>query len=683
MKMIAFYLPQYHPIPENDLWWGNGFTDWTNVAKAIPLYRGHYQPHVPADFGFYDLRLEETRTAQAKMAQEYNIHGFCYYHYWFNGKMLIERPFNEVLNSGKPDFPFCLCWANESWTRRWDGSEKEILMKQDYELYDPENHMEWLVGAFADSRYIRINDRPLFLIYRAGDIASIAAIVKQWRAVVKKRGFSDIYLCYIKNFTAKFSDQEFLDIGFNAILEFQPHPAANTPPMPIPGGYVYRYADFVKRALINPPNDYVDIPCVFPSWDNSPRRKVDAGIIQNADSGLYKHWLKNSLRRVKDYPEEEQLVFINAWNEWAEGCHLEPDLKHGKQFLEATRNAFYEVRQGIEGDALELQHAKLNDDHSKLMRSWLSYLKQIHLKRHIYIWGAGEAGAKTAQKLLDQGIPIAGFIDSDEKKSGLHLAHGQIFKPSHLNPQAQNKPFVLVSSVYFDDISLLLEKSGFQLYIDYLPDYQVPRRKLETGHFFKLSENRFARCNICGGEEFISWRREGAADDYRCQLCGSLSPDRVMLRTLARLHELPDWPMLDPNFSLSILETSGWRAYSYYLSSAKNYENIHYFAINKHHLEKNLLMYENSRDIVISFEKINCRQTNLRDFQIFFQILKQGGRLVLSLCNDPETSDLFSNDALKKIYHDLSGLGFHIEVIQSKDPIYAINTQWMFICLKT
>jgi hypothetical protein len=682
MKLIAFYLPQYHPIPENDLWWGKGFTDWTNVAKAIPLYRGHYQPHVPADLGFYDLRLEETRIAQATMAQKYGIHAFCYYHYWFIGKMLIERPFNEVLNSRKPEFPFCLCWANESWSRRWDGSEKEILMKQDYELYDPEEHMTWLTKAFSDPRYIRINDRPLFLIYRAGDIVRIADIVKQWRATAKKKGFADIYLCYIKNFPAYFTDQEFLEMGFNAILEFQPHPAANTPPMSIPGSYVYKYSDFVKRALSNPPKDYVDIPCVFPSWDNSARRKVDAGIIQNAEANLYKLWLKNSLQRVKDYPEEEQLVFINAWNEWAEGCHLEPDLKHGRRFLEATRNAVYEVREGIEDNAAGLLQDRLNDGHSKLMRSWLSYLKHISRKRLIYIWGAGDAGAKTAQQLLAQDIPIAGFIDSDEKKAGLRLAHGQVFGPSSLNDQVQDKHFVIVSSVYFDEISLLLERKGFQLYIDYLPDYQVPRRKLETSRRLKLPENRFARCNICGGEDFIPWTREGATDDYRCQLCGSLSPDRMMLRTLVQLHELPDWPMLSPNFNQSILETSGWRSYSYYLSSAKNYENIHYFAINKAHLEAHSLPSDNSQDMVISFERLDCPQNDLRDFEKFFMILKQSGRLYLSLCSDLKESDLFSNEALKKTYHDLSSLGFRLEVFQSNDSVHAINTQWMLICRK-
>ncbi len=164
MKIIAFYLPQYHPIPENNEWWGAGFTEWTNVAAARPRFKGHNQPHIPADLGFCDLRLEETRILQAELAKQYGIGGFCYYHYWFNGKMLLERPFNEVLQSGKPDFPFCLCWANENWTRRWDGRENEILMGQNYHEYDADKHMLWLEQAFSDDRYIKINGKPLFLV---------------------------------------------------------------------------------------------------------------------------------------------------------------------------------------------------------------------------------------------------------------------------------------------------------------------------------------------------------------------------------------------------------------------------------------------------------------------------------------------------------------------------------------
>jgi lipopolysaccharide biosynthesis protein len=180
-RVIAFYLPQYHPIPENDLWWGKGFTEWTNVAKARPVFRGHCQPHLPADLGFYDLRVAESRDAQAALAREYGIQGFCYFHYWFNGKRLLERPFDEVLGSGRPDFPFCLCWANESWSRRWLGEERDVLMEQTYSQEDDLAHADWLGRAFADNRYIRIGGRPLFLVYRPAHLPDAKRTVELWR----------------------------------------------------------------------------------------------------------------------------------------------------------------------------------------------------------------------------------------------------------------------------------------------------------------------------------------------------------------------------------------------------------------------------------------------------------------------------------------------------------------------
>ena len=186
IRPIAFYLPQFHPTPENDEWWGKGFTEWTNVTKARPLFPGHYQPQLPADMGFYDLRLPEAREAQAALAREYGIHGFCYYHYWFNGRRILERPFNEVLASGKPDFPFCLCWANENWTRVWDGGEKNVLLEQKYSHEDDLAHIESLIPAFRDERYIRIDGKPLFLVYRTGLLPNPARTAEIWREAAKR-----------------------------------------------------------------------------------------------------------------------------------------------------------------------------------------------------------------------------------------------------------------------------------------------------------------------------------------------------------------------------------------------------------------------------------------------------------------------------------------------------------------
>lgn len=362
-RIIAFYLPQYHPIPENDEWWGKGFTDWSNVVRGKPRFVGHYQPHLPADLGFYDLRQEETRIAQAELASEYGISGFCYHHYWFNGKMLLERPFNEVLSSGKPDFPFCLCWANENWTRRWDGLEKEILMEQNYDEYNPQEHMQWLGKAFSDKRYIRINERPLFLIYNTAGIPDTANKIITWRRLVKEKGFPDLYLCAVKSIHNKLNDDEIINLGFDAIVEFMPPhyfelPRREVLTLPkyiiysiinklitilrlegklkkLPVTSVYSYKAMVNKIIKKPKSAYKTFYCVIPGWDNSPRTK-NSVVIQNNDSEIYKKWFEKTFEKIMNNSPEEQIVFINAWNEWAEGCHLEPDLRNGRKFLDAT-----------------------------------------------------------------------------------------------------------------------------------------------------------------------------------------------------------------------------------------------------------------------------------------------------------------------------------------------------------
>lgn len=363
IKIIAFYLPQYHPVKENNEWWGEGFTEWTNVAQAKPRFKGHHQPQIPADLGFYDLRLAETRAAQAKLAGQYGIHGFCYYHYWFNGHMLLDRPFSEVLSSGEPDFPFCLCWANENWTRAWDGLDRQILIKQDYNDKDASEHIEWFIRAFRDERYIKVNGCPLLLIYRLDHIPNLEEMILSWREAVRAAGFPDLYLCAVKNGFVEMADEQILSSGFDAIVDFQP----NRRDFPAPDGVkplIYRlarallpdsiyqkiklsvsannivsYSRMVERILNKVwPTGYRKYPCVFPSWDNSARRK-SATIIQNDDPAVYGKWLKKAVEDVQAYPDAERFVFINAWNEWAEGCHLEPDRKHGHAFLNETRDA--------------------------------------------------------------------------------------------------------------------------------------------------------------------------------------------------------------------------------------------------------------------------------------------------------------------------------------------------------
>lgn len=342
VKLIAFYLPQFHPIPENDKWWGVGFTEWRPVVSASPQFKGHYQPHIPADLGFYDLRLADARKAQADLAKEYGIYGFCYYHYWFMGRRLLKRPFEEVLKLKEPDFPFCLCWANESWTRSWDGRSGEILIQQEYSEADDLQHIKWLVEAFSDKRYIRVAGKPLMLVYRAGRLPNPCKTSQLWREEAMRLGVGDLYLCAVESFSDEHRDPSI--IGFDAMVEFQPDWAQLGPPLQsrkYKGHRVYRYEDIVDRMLSKGDPEYKRFRCVTPSWDNSPRRKKDAVIFIDSSPELYERWLKEAIKKSLGKSSEDIIVFINAWNEWGEGNHLEPDLRFGGGYLKSTRRALH------------------------------------------------------------------------------------------------------------------------------------------------------------------------------------------------------------------------------------------------------------------------------------------------------------------------------------------------------
>lgn len=354
IRLLAFYLPQYHPIPENNEWWGKGFTEWTNVAKARPLFSGHYQPHIPADLGFYDLRLSEVRIAQANLAREYGISGFCYYHYWFNGRRILERPFSEVLNSGAPDFPFCLCWANENWTRSWDGGNDKILLQQHYCFEDDVKHIRSLLPALADARYIRINGRPLLLVYRTELLPDPKRTADCWRSIALKEGIGELYLARVESF---YGDIVPKYIGFDAAIEFAPDWGNLGTPMHrrlmsrlaskiglkskcYQINNVISYENMVHLMLEKKNKPYPWFRCVTPGFDNSARRNANAAIITGTTPGLYGSWLQKMINKAKSKANcDERIVFVNAWNEWAEGNHLEPDLKWGREFLEATKQA--------------------------------------------------------------------------------------------------------------------------------------------------------------------------------------------------------------------------------------------------------------------------------------------------------------------------------------------------------
>lgn len=356
VKAICFYLPQFHPVPENDDWWGEGFTEWRNVTKARPLFHGHYQPHLPADLGFYDLRVPEVRDAQAELARNHGIHGFCYYHYWFNGRRILERPFNEVLASGKPDFPFCLCWANENWTRVWDGGDRHILLEQRYSTDDDLEHIQSLIPAFRDERYIRVNNKPIFLIYRAELLPDPIATTTRWREAAAKAGIGDLYLARVESYDSVRQKIAAPLLGFDADVEFSPFSwnlgnvkfrgrlynalaATRLLPKECIENNIIDYDCMINGMLNRPDVEWPRFRCVSPSWDNSARKK-NAFIFHGSTPEKYENWLRHVVARTAEKNDgTERLIFINAWNEWAEGNHLEPDQKWGHAYLEATRRA--------------------------------------------------------------------------------------------------------------------------------------------------------------------------------------------------------------------------------------------------------------------------------------------------------------------------------------------------------
>lgn len=357
IKPIAIYLPQFHPIKENNEWWGKGFTEWTNTAKAKPRFEGHYQPHLPADLGFYDLRLEESRLAQEQMAKDYGIYGFCYYHYWFNGKRLLHEPLDRKLKNNKEDFPFMMCWANENWTRRWDGEEEEVLIKQDYSFEDDAAHFEFLCrNYFKDPRYIRHDGKPVFLVYRPNLFNDINKTIEIWRNVARNEGVGEVHLGYMQSWGIT---EDPLKMGFDFAVEFQPRfPAVENKKKNFwqkignkifgdsfgsekkevenDADRLYDYRKFVEVQKNHKFKNNVS-PSLIPMWDNTSRRKKNAFIFTNSTPEEYGKWLSYIVNNFPWKANNEKFLFINAWNEWAEGNHLEPCQKWGTQYLEETR----------------------------------------------------------------------------------------------------------------------------------------------------------------------------------------------------------------------------------------------------------------------------------------------------------------------------------------------------------
>lgn len=342
-KIMALYLPQFHAIPENDEWWGKGFTEWTNVNRAESYYPGHYQPRVPDELGYYDLSTTEVQHKQIEYAKNYGIFGFCFYYYWFGGKRLLEKPVENYLDDKSLDHPYCLCWANENWTRRWDGKDQDLLIGQEHSPEDDINFIKDVSRHFQDDRYIKVDGKPLLIVYRPSLFPDIKATVKRWREWCLNNGIGEICLCL----TLSFDKTNPEDIDFDMATEFPPN---SNPPPAITGmienldssfkGNIFDWTEQVRTSESYDTPDYPLIRGVNPSWDNTARKQKNSHILYGSSPRLYENWLVNAINDTKKrFDKEDRLVLVNAWNEWAEGAYLEPDSKYGFSYLEATRNA--------------------------------------------------------------------------------------------------------------------------------------------------------------------------------------------------------------------------------------------------------------------------------------------------------------------------------------------------------
>lgn len=352
-KLIAYYLPQMHPTPENDAWWGRGVTEWNNVSRAVPQYLGHYQPRLPGELGYYDLRLTDNIKRQAELAEMYGIYGFAWYYYWFDGKRLLERPLDMFIKDKSIDFPFCLCWANESWTKGFFGSTKEIIMKQSDTEESYLNFIKDAAPYMKDERYITIKGKKLLIVYKPQKVPNSQKVLNYWREYCATHGVGEIYIIGV--WTAEWKN-DVLQRGFDSAAEFQPgsiKPYCRKINQNLPFinkdfvGEIYSYPEIVKTGLYrkNFKSSHM-YNAVMPMWDNTPRRNNHGNVIYHgATPDLYKKWLCDIIQHYKkDCSLDDDLIFINAWNEWGEGAYLEPDRYYGYAYLEATKDAILSCR---------------------------------------------------------------------------------------------------------------------------------------------------------------------------------------------------------------------------------------------------------------------------------------------------------------------------------------------------
>jgi lipopolysaccharide biosynthesis protein len=345
VKAVAFYLPQFHPFRENSAWWGEGFTEWTNVSKAKPQYVGHLQPRLPGELGFYDLRLPDVMHKQIALARHYGLDGFCFHHYWFNGRQLMDLPVRNFLADPTLDINFCLCWANENWSRRWDGSESDILIAQNHTPEDDIAFLDNISAALEDRRYIKVDGKPLLIVYRVSLLPNAAETAARWRARARERGLPGLYLVAARTFDMV--DPQFH--GFDAAVEFPPHRVRTQRVRdeieivnPKFTGRVFDYKDLADKYCRMEEEGSTSFKTVAPGWDNEARKPGAGQIYHGATPAIYAIWLRSAAAATMRRRPEERLLFINAWNEWAEGAYLEPDRTYGHGYLNATATVLRE-----------------------------------------------------------------------------------------------------------------------------------------------------------------------------------------------------------------------------------------------------------------------------------------------------------------------------------------------------
>ncbi|RUY57908.1 glycosyltransferase [Mesorhizobium sp. M7A.F.Ca.CA.001.09.2.1] len=464
VRVIAFYLPQFHQIPENDEWWGQGFTEWTNVRPAEPQFIGHHQPHVPDSLGYYDLLDTAVQRHQIELAKLYGVEGFCFYFYWFAGKRLLERPLENWLADKSLDMPFCVCWANENWSRRWDGMDQEILIAQDHSPQDDLAFIAEVAPYLRDPRYIRIDGKPLLLVYRPSLLPAAAETARRWRTWCRENGIGEIFLAYTQSFESVPPHR----YGFDAAVEFPPNNSA--PPnvthtvTPLHEDFattVYDWSIFPQRSETYSSRKYKLFRSVCPGWDNTARRKRGGTVFINNTPALYRRWLDNVIEDTLAHVSEpsERLVFVNAWNEWAEGAHLEPDSANGHAYLQATRDALEAANRKCKSRIVVVSHDAHPHGAQLLALNLAKGFKQLGFEPDLIVLGDGPLLGRFAHAATVHRIDLPEQGDADVLKR-LAAIRNNGAEVAVVNTTVSGKLVPLLKQAGFRTVCLVHELPG-------------------------------------------------------------------------------------------------------------------------------------------------------------------------------------------------------------------------------